>query len=250
MPAQPFAVFRQLVFNSKDTFLQIAERARAFANGSDSRLVLEQLAASKQRTGERPAPNVFAVHSAPAPVVRHVFPSSTKPCYDFMKGVCVRPFCRYLHPLASTKIPASSLEVCAHCGKRGHNVSTCFALVGFPPRNNGGKGVGRGKGVSNSTRSFGRGRGAGGVPPVDANAFLFDHHGTDMSALLDAVELRQKERAALAARVAVEESHHEHSYMVRVVGSCALSPDSSDSRPVFALPPPPRVVLFFLGAVW
>ena len=37
LPAQPFAVFRQLVFNSGASFVKIAEQARAFASGSDSK---------------------------------------------------------------------------------------------------------------------------------------------------------------------------------------------------------------------
>ena len=218
LPAQPFAIFRQLMFNSKDSFVKIAEQARAFASGTDSKLLLDQLYASKQRTGARSAPNVFAVRPVAVPGVHSVVPGVAKPCFDFARGYCSRSPCRYAHVASPVGVPPTAFVSCAHCGKRGHSIDTCFGVVGFPHGNRG-KGGGRGKG--SSIRGSGKGRGAGGMPAVDANAFMFNA-GMDMNSILDAMEVRIKERHDRTARLADEQCVTEHTYMLDVISNCAV----------------------------
>ncbi|XP_010451106.1 PREDICTED: uncharacterized protein LOC104733201 [Camelina sativa] len=67
---------------------------------------------------------------------------------------------------ASTSRFVKPTIVCSHCGKQGHEASSCFQLIGFPEwwekdKSSGGRGgFGRGRGASNQGRGRG-GRGSG-----------------------------------------------------------------------------------------
>ena len=148
LPAIPFSLFRQQIYNNKETFVQVAERARAYAAQPDSKLQLEQLLASKQRSGLRAAPQIFGVTSAPLPTARA--------CYDFANGNCVRDTCRFVHAVgspATRAYPATRKRaLCSHCAKPGHTADVCFSIHGYPPNQKGGERTsmrGRKGGVSN-----------------------------------------------------------------------------------------------------
>ena len=129
LPAIPFSSFRQQIYNTKETFVQVAERARAYAAQPDSKLPLEQLLASKQRSGNRAAPQIFGVTPALTPTARL--------CFDFVNENCVRDVCRFVHSAAPTpaRLPPSTRQrpSCSHCAKSGHTADVCFSLNGYPP---------------------------------------------------------------------------------------------------------------------
>ena len=239
LPAIPFGTFRQQVFNSKDTFLQIADRARAYAAGTDSRLQLEQLYNSKHRSGERAAPQIFALNPA-------VAAAGGKLCYDFARGSCTRPHCRFSHVAPLKPGPTDALPTSSHCNRYGHSVDACFVLHGYPQGQRGGKGFSGGnRGKGDTSRGAGRGRGAQAAQQR-GNMKTYMLNTADSSNIhdrLDALEARLTARLREAEQQDTEQLHMQHNYMLKVVPlygvpSSAGHDEQVISRPVvqFAFP--------------
>ena len=220
LPAQPFGTFRQQVYNSKETFVQISDRARAYAAISDSKMQLDQLLASHERSAIRPAQQIFAITPA------------TRACNDFARGACARSSCKYSHnaPTSTTVAGNHQPLICSNCNKRGHSVDTCFGIHGFPNGNRGAKGAPKGgKGGGRGTQSE-RGRGQHGGAHANNNSrsksYLinaFNNNTTgvpppEVASWIEAmVEERYKQKYGNEGHDDGDTTNQQHGYMLRVV---------------------------------